>query len=290
MSAATGLSDLDVAILEALAAVGAASDRPFVRSQLVLDGVYERTGIGRHVSYEPLCDLARHWVTHLQLIAFHGNLGSQWGFDPADPAYTECRLTPLGAAALAAERGERAALPIGLINGDIHAGGPRPPFDPRRVVAAIQRAPELDDGAIIAAIGLPSFPSRCLVTGDLAALAAAHEVDLLVSARIDAEATDRLVVTGLPPGTTAAEIGGDIAVLVDMRGPDVIGVRDVIDESSSDSVRLVVQLRAGADPDAVRVALHEFWSVQRPVRVRLARPLAATIQSFVGTDLTPLTN
>lgn len=204
--------------------------------------------------------------------------------------YTECRLTPLGAAALAAERGERAALPIGLINGDIHAGGPRPPFDPRRVVTAIRQATELTDDEVVAAVGLPSFPSGCAVAGDLDALAAGREVDLVVSARIDDDGADRLVVTGLPPGTTSDEIGSDIAVLVDMHGRDAIGVRDVIDETSSDSVRLVVQLRAGADPDAVRSRLHELWSVQRPVRVGLARPLAATIRRFAGTDLTPLSS
>jgi hypothetical protein len=288
MSAATGLSDLDVAILEALAAVGATPGRPFVKSQLVVDAVYERTGIGPNIAYEPLCDLARPWVTHLQLLTFHGNLGSIMGFGPADPAYTECRLSPLGAVALAAERGERGPLPIGLINGDIHGGGRRPPFDSRRVVAAIQGAAELTDDEIVAAVGLPSFPSGCMVTGDLTALAAAQEVDLVMSAGIDDDGADRLVITRLPPGSTHDQIGGDIEMLVEMHGPETIGVRDVFDESTSEGVRLVVQLRAGAGADAVRVRLRELWSVQRPLRVRLPRPLATTIRRFGGADLAPL--
>ncbi len=159
-----------------------------------------------------------------------------------------------------------------------------------RAVPSETRAAELTDDEIVAAVGLPSFPSGCVVTGDLTALAAAQEVDLVMSAGIDDDGADRLVVTRLPPGSTHDQIGGDIEMLVEMHGPETIGVRDVFDESTSEGVRLVVQLRAGAGADAVRVRLRELWSVQRPLRVRLPRPLSATIRRFGGSDLAPLSD
>ena len=147
MSDATGLGLLDVAILDACAAVGATHDRPFVKTRLVLDEVDARTGIGLRIASEPLYDLARPWVVHHRLLDVNGNVGSP-DFGPADPRYTECRLTALGAEALAAERGDRSPLPIGLVTGDVHAGGRRPPFDPGRVADAVARANELTDDEI----------------------------------------------------------------------------------------------------------------------------------------------
>jgi len=104
VSDATGLGLLDLAIIEACHRVGAVSDAPYVKTSLVLDEVHERTGIGQRIAYEPLCNLARPWVVHLALIDFHGNYGDL-DSPPAAARYTECRLTPLGVAALAAERG-----------------------------------------------------------------------------------------------------------------------------------------------------------------------------------------
>ena len=139
MSAATGLGVLDVMILEAIEAAGARHDRPYLRTQRALDVLHERTGIGPNQAYESLCDMARPFVVHLPLVDFHGNYGSP-DFGPAAARYTECRLTKLGEAALAAERGELGPLPIALINGDLHHGRRRPPLDPRRVLAAVGAA------------------------------------------------------------------------------------------------------------------------------------------------------
>lgn len=138
MGAATGLGLLDAAILEACEASGATVGS-FVKSRIVLDTLHGRTGIGPRVAYEPLCDLARPWVLNLSLLEFHGNCGSP-DDPPASPRYTECCMSPLGEAALAAERGEIGPLPIGLINGTTHVDGRRPPLDAGRVVAAIRSA------------------------------------------------------------------------------------------------------------------------------------------------------
>lgn len=283
MSDATGLGLLDVAILEACEAVGATHDRPFVKTRLVLDEVYARTGIGPGVVSEPLYDLTRPWVVHHRLLDVHGNVGSP-DFGPADPRYTECRLTPLGAEALAAERGDRSPLPIGLVNGDVHAGGRRPPFDPGRVADAIARANELTDDEIVAAVGAPAFPMGCSVEGDLGALARGERVDLVVTARIDddGDRDDAIMITGLVPGVSTGEVAGDIQSMVGELGPAELGISDVSDRgSTSDLVRLVVGLRPGADRDAVRARLLGLWSLRQSLEAQLPEPLATTIRRFV---------
>jgi len=107
MSSATGLSVMDVAVLDALDHVGATPDR-YVKNKRVLDEAFQCHNIPPRPGYQVLCDLSRSWVVHLPLVDFHGNAGSP-DFGPASPLYTESRLSPLGAAALAAERGETEA-------------------------------------------------------------------------------------------------------------------------------------------------------------------------------------
>lgn len=75
--------------------------------------LHVRTGIGPNQAYESLRDMARRYVAHLPLVDFHGYYGSP-DMGPVAARYTECRLTKLGEAALATERGELGPLPIAV--------------------------------------------------------------------------------------------------------------------------------------------------------------------------------
>jgi hypothetical protein len=101
--------------------------------------------------------------------------GSRGNDPPASPYYTEVRLSPAGQIALAAERGQIAPVPIGLINGNTHRQGTRPPFRPAAVIGTLRQVlawPRLPARQITAIMGPPDFITGCTVTGDLAALAA----------------------------------------------------------------------------------------------------------------------
>jgi RNA polymerase sigma-70 factor (sigma-E family) len=90
---------------------------------------------------------------------------------PASPYYTGARLSRAGQIALAAERGEIAPVPIGLINGNTHRQGTRPPFRPAAVIDAIRQVlaqPRLPAQQITALMGPPDFITGCVVTGSLA--------------------------------------------------------------------------------------------------------------------------
>lgn len=285
MSLRTGLSVIEVAVLEACERVGAVSRRPFMKSALVLGDVLAHTGVGSRIAYGPLCDLARPWVVHLRLLDFHGNLGSPDGFEAANPRYTECRLSPLGEAALVAERGEIGMLPIGLINGNLHADGFDAPLDPRRAIAAIRAAHQssgVSDAEIVRIVGGPVFPGGCDVDGDLVAWASGEPTELALSARIEIDGDGRLGISRLPPDSTAGEVAQAIAA----RGAVGFPVRDVVAEPLGDATRLVVILRDGAEIDEACRVIAGLWGVRRTVVAGNGTSLADSVRAAArGDDL-----
>ena len=118
---------------------------------------------------------------------------------------TECRLCWLGAVAVAAERGEIAPVPLGLIFGNTHLLGHQPPFDALGVVAAVRLV--LEDPLVPAAdvgvtIGPPVFPTGSEATGDLDSLIAGEWAASSPSGAhfsLD-QATGALMIERLPPG------------------------------------------------------------------------------------------
>jgi len=300
VSNATGLGLLDVAILEGCHRVGAVSDAPYVNTSLVLDEVHGQMGVGPRIAYEPLCNMARPWVVHLALVDFHGNYGDI-DSRPAAARYTECRLTPLGVAALAAERDTAGRLPIGLINGDTWVGGMRPPLDPSSVIAAIKAASTATDDELAEMVGQPSFPSGCDVEVDLEAFSSGAETELQLSARISSSAVDRLVVSHLPPDCSPSEIAESIRsrnerdrrdkIRGSQRGPadgrmdDRALIRNIGDISdSADGTRLEISVVRGSDLEEARRYLNTIWHIRRTMSVRLTEPVAALIRPFGSAD------
>ena len=81
------------------------------------------------------------------------------GGTPVGPAETRCRLSPAGQVALDAERGRLAPVPIGLINGTAHAGGPHP----SAVLAALRPAaeqPAASDSELLGLLGAADIVSQ----------------------------------------------------------------------------------------------------------------------------------
>jgi hypothetical protein len=290
MAVPVRLGVLDVALLEACEVAGASDDSSFVNTRRALDVLHERVGVGPRTAYEPLCDLARPWVAHLTLVDFRGNYGSPDDL-PANPRYTECRLSSLGAAALASERGQIGPLPIGLINGNTHVSGCRPPLDPRRTVAAIRAAARdsASDEELVQIVGPPSFPATCDVVGDFASFAAGTETELHLSARIESVGED-LAISDLPPDSSADEIAEQITRQAGRLRSDHIAdvpgefrnslhqIRGVRDESTASGTRLIVELTQGSDRAEVRDFLWTIWDIRRTMTVHLDQPLASHIR------------
>lgn len=290
MSALSGLGVLDLAILEACERAGARSGAAYVKTQRVLEVLADSTGIGPRHAYEPLCDMARSWVVHLPLIDFHGNVGSP-DFTPASPRYTECRLTPLGAGALAAERGTIGPLPVGLINGTTHTGGTQPPLDPTKVVRSIREAWTATDVELAAIVGLPSFPTGCAVDGDLPTFAAGDPTELRLSVHIAESSENRLVISNLPPDIAPGDIANrihtrlhplahptiDTALAQETSSSPIIDIN--ISSTIETDTQLVVTVAAGRLSEA-RSLIDDIWGIHRTTSVHLRQPLANLIRHF----------
>ncbi|MEM8706477.1 MAG: DNA gyrase subunit A [Actinomycetota bacterium] len=282
MKDATGLSLLDLVILSACEDEDALPLAPFRKTARILQRVHTNTSIGPAVAHEPLLDLCRPWVVHLPLIEGQGNIGSP-DDPPANPRYTESRLTPLGVAALNVERDQLGPLPIALINGTMLSGGPHPPHDPGRVVAAIRAAiDDASDAELVELVGPPAFPTGCVVDVDQEALAAGATVELRQRAQF-VHLGDQLMVTGLPlrtgPDVIADRLHGRLRTAAHDAGVNGLDQPNLTD--------LIVELRPGTDPSAAIAVLSGIWDLNRTDHVRLREPMADAIRRIAdgGRDL-----
>ena len=209
MSERTGLGVVEIALLEAL------ETSRFLRCDKALASVEERIGLAPGYAYEVLVDLARPWTMPVNLVQGQGNFGSRGNDPPANFRYTEARVTRAGRAALAAERGEMAPLPITVINGNTYREGLRPPFRPHAVIDAVREAislPGVTDAELTGMVGLPYFLTGCTVDGDLTALAAGRRTELSLQAQVSISDYRRtVVIENIPPNISTDDTASIIA-------------------------------------------------------------------------------
>lgn len=316
MGQRSGLGLAEVTILEALDAVGARPGRRPRNSARVLAAVEERIGLAPGYAYQVLTDLALPWRVPVPLVDPRGNFGSRDGDPPAMWRYTEVRLSPAGQVALAAERGEIAPVPVGLISGNTYQWGTRPPFRPAAIIDAIRQViarPKITSREIAAAAGPPDFMTGCAITGDLDGLAAGRPVDLRLHARVtisdDARLSSQvpedvagrflrpernrelLVIDNFPPYVIPFDVLRAIAGRAreprwaagypELHRATRLPVRDVSDLSARGEYRIMCVPEPGASLHELQRQLAEIEGVRTRIPVALPRPLAAMIRGWV---------
>jgi DNA gyrase/topoisomerase IV subunit A len=209
-------------------------------------------------------------------------------------------------------------VPIGLINGNTHRGGLKPPFRPQGVIDAIRlvlRKPRVASREMLETIGLPDFMTGCTVTGDMSALYAGQLMELRLESRVtitdeasvpgwarqwtrrrpDAPARNRpvLLIDHFPPYANPDEAAQSLAERSEQRSwdddyPELrratrLQLRNVLDLSTSrDGIQIACLPAPDADPDQVRDQVRDVYGVWVGVTVRLRRPLATTIRQWVA--------
>ena len=319
----SGVGLVELAILEALDARHAWPGRRAAPCRKVLAALEDELGLARGYAYQVLIDLALPWKIPVPLVQGQGNFGGRGNDPPASPYYTEARLSPAGQVALAAERGEIAPVPIGLINGNTHRQGTRPPFRPAAVIDAIREVlarPRLVGREITALVGPPDFITGCAVTGDLAALAAGERTELGLHARVTitsaadvAARVTRAAVPGhTPPSYTTRDPSrpviiidhfppyanpDDIAMSIYERGrerawharhPELaaqtgLPIMDISILSARDDDWFACLPSFGTAPEVLRDQLLKVHGVTIYISVGLPRPLPAMIRTWVRT-------
>lgn len=293
LSGRTGLGPLEIAVLEAVDGLGGTTGAGRRRTDRVLERLEREHGIGPRYAYPVVLDLGTPWRLHLPLLDPNGNWGSQHGDPAADARYTEVRLSPAGALALAAERGELGPVPLGLIEGSLYRDGSVPPFAPRAVLAAL-RSGSGDAGP-------PVLPTGGRVAGEVEALLAGRRARLTLSCTVVRE-PGALVVTEVPLGVEVDRVEQSLSMryrslhpgprrYADYLPPDEpiaappFTVTDVQDESSMRvGLRVVCRLAPGSDLDAAEAWLRSVWPVTVEVAGRLPAPMRRRLQEWDAGD------
>jgi len=297
----TGL--VERSVLETMDLLGARPDRPHVKCARIVQRLADEFGVSTRYGYDSLCTMSQPWLLHLPLVDFHGNNGSADEYDrPANPRYTEARLSPAGAIALAADHDEGPRVPLALINGDLHVDGLAPPFSPRRVLAtllAMSDDPQLTDEDIVERVGPPSSPTGCDVVCDYAALAAGESTVMILTAHLShesAEGGQLIVLTHLPLGIgdfVVAQMLSARMESVARRDPDwdpdefaelALPLRDVRIESYGDVTRIVCELREEVTAANWEAQIASTWGVSTRRQVQLRAPLPQLMRELVDED------
>ena len=292
MTARTGLGVLEVAALSAVAEVGAVAGASRRATSEVLEVLERESGIAARYAYPLLQDLAAPWRLHLPLLDGAGSWGSQRGDRPGDAHHTEVRLTEVGALALAAEREQVGPVPLGLIEGSLYRDGPVPPFDPARVVRALQSGGQ-DAGG-------PVLPTGGTVEGDLEALLSGGRTRLRLACSLEREPS-ALCISAVPLGVRVDDVehalssaasglrprryADYLAAEPEETAPPSFGVVDVQDESSGrDGVRVLCTLTPGSDVDAAERWARAVWPVTVEVDCRLPAPMTDRLRQWDAGD------
>ena len=274
-----GLKPVHRRILWAMHDAGLRPDRPFVKCARVVGDVMGRFHPhGDTAIYDALVRLGQDFSLSNPLIDKHGNFGS-----PADPPaaqrYTECRLSLLATEMLAgidegtvdfepsydASDEEPVVLPSRfpnlLVNGNqgiaVGMATNIPPHNLGEICDAalllIER-PETTLDALMKVVRGPDFPTGALIMGS-DGIADAYRTgrgSIRLRAVTSIETARKgpvIVITEIPYQSSVDAIAGKLAEAVE--SGRIEGVRDIRNESGQGSTRLVVELRADANPQIV---------------------------------------
>lgn len=245
---------------------------------------------GDLAAYEAMVRMAQPFAMRYPLVHGEGNFGSLDGDSPAAMRYTEARLAPIAEELLRDVREETvefrdnydstlrepvvlpAAIPQLLINGStgiaVGMATNIPPHNLKEVVEALValiRNPKLETKDLCRFIKGPDFPTGGEILNTRSELREVYETGqgpIRLRGQFTTETSGRrrrVVITSIPYTTNKAKIVEEIAEHIASRKlPLATDVRD----ESTDQVRIVVELKSDASPEAVMAYLFKHTSLQ----------------------------
>ncbi|MBI2409486.1 DNA gyrase subunit A [Candidatus Kaiserbacteria bacterium] len=286
-----GLKPVHRRVLYAMREMGLGPAAKFRKSAAVVGDVLGKYHPHGDVAvYDTMAKMAQDFTYRYPLVLGQGNFGSIDGDAPAAMRYTEAKMSRIGDALLAdlekdtvawnpnydATREEPkvlpAALPNLLLNGTLGiAVGMAtniPPHNLREVVNAVMHLidnPDATTSDLLQFVKGPDFPLGGIAFNQADIVHAYGSGKGPVVVRGEAEIIDdgkkdmQIVITSLPFRVNKSELIERIAALVQEKKLE--GIRDLRDESTSD-IRVVVELKGSAHPQAVLNALYKHTELE----------------------------
>ena len=271
--------------------LGIRYDKPYRKSaRIVGDTMGKYHPHGDSSIYDALVVMAQDFKKGLPLIDGHGNFGSIEGDGAAAMRYTEARLQRVTQEAYLADldkdvvdfmpnfdetEKEPVVLPVKvpnlLINGAegiaVGMATSIPPHNFGEVidgVIAYMKNPDITTAEMMQYIPGPDFPTGGIVANkdDLAAIYESGMGKIKIRGKVEVEkqkgGKERLVITEIPYTMIGANIGkflNDVYNLVETKATsDIV---DITNQSSKEGIRIVLDLKKGADVDALENLLYK---------------------------------
>jgi DNA gyrase subunit A len=246
---------------------------------------------GNLAVYDALVRLAQTWSLRYPLIFGQGNFGSVDGDPPAADRYTEAKLAQVATALLEDLDKETVdfrpnydgsevepdvlptRIPNLLINGSdgiaVGMATKIPPHNLTEIVDAtitLINNPNAQLAEILKFVQGPDFPTAGVIHGRAGVFEAYRtgrgRFMMRAKAAIESISKDRqaVIVTEIPYQVNKARLVERIAQLVNDK--DIEDISDIRDESDRDGMRIVVELKRGAEPQIVLNQLFKHTAMQ----------------------------
>lgn len=271
--------------------LGIRYDKPYRKSaRIVGDTMGKYHPHGDSSIYDALVVMAQDFKKGLPLVDGHGNFGSIEGDGAAAMRYTEARLQKVTQEAYLADldknvvdfmpnfdetEKEPVVLPVKvpnlLVNGaeGIAVGMATfiPPHNFGEVidgVIAYMKNPDITTAEMMQYIPGPDFPTGGIIANkdDLPAIYESGVGKIKIRGKIEIEkgkgGKDRMVITEIPYTMIGANIGkflNDVYGLVESKATS--DITDITNQSSKEGIRIVLELKKGADIEALENLLYK---------------------------------
>ncbi len=271
--------------------LGIKYDKPYRKSaRIVGDTMGKYHPHGDSSIYDAMVVMAQEFKKGLPLVDGHGNFGSIEGDGAAAMRYTEARLAKVTQEAYLSDldknvvdfipnydetEKEPEVLPVRvpnlLINGAegiaVGMATSIPPHNLGEVldgVIAYMKNPDITTGEMMQYIPGPDFPTGGIVANkdDLPAIYESGQGKIKIRGKVEVEkgkgGKDRLVITEIPYTMIGANIGkflNDVYGLVESKTTN--DIVDITNQSSKEGIRIVLELKKGADVEALKNLLYK---------------------------------
>ncbi|MBD3304526.1 DNA gyrase subunit A [Candidatus Woesearchaeota archaeon] len=286
-----GLKPVHRRILYAMNEMGMLHNKPFKKSARIVGEVLGKYHPhGDTAVYDAMVRMAQEFSLRYPLVQGQGNFGSVDGDSAAAMRYTEARLNKLSEEMLQ-DLDKETVLFVPNFDGSLTEPAVLPAKAPNLLIngssgIAVGMAtnipphnlPEVCDGAIkvidrpdikpeelITTIKGPDFPTGGIIQGS-AGIKEAYKTGrgkIRVKAKIqveEAKKKTRLIITEIPYQVNKSQLIEEIARLV--RDKKIQGISDLRDESDREGMRIVIELRQGANTDIVQNQLLKHTRLQ----------------------------
>jgi DNA gyrase subunit A len=286
-----GLKPVHRRILYAMHEAGLSAGRPYKKSATVVGDVLGKYHPhGDMAVYEAMVRMVQEFAMRYPLVDGQGNFGSIDGDNAAAYRYTEARLAAIAMDLLddiekdtvnfAPNFDDRleeptvlpSRYPNLLVNGSsgiaVGMATNIPPHNLREIASALKHLVAHPDASIddlMRHVPGPDFPTGAYILGRDGIRDAYHtgRGRMVMRAAVQKESKrggrEQLVVTALPYGVSKAKVIEQIAQVARTKLDEVADLRD---ESDRDGMRIVIELKRGAQPKPILAALYKQTYLQ----------------------------